>query len=203
MTEANSKTTIPTSEHHECLNCRFREISADEFPCSNCDKFNLWQSREEQQLELPLEGPQGPTDCGGLKCGNKGCTSCFPSEKPMPANPKALYGHAKPSIALVPSGAMLEMADVFALGAAKYGPFNWRKDPVEAMTYANAALRHLYSWLDGEDIDPESGRSHLAHFACCAAIVLDAMHNNTLIDNRPFAGSAARLIRERTKAIAA
>jgi len=224
MTEANSKTTTPTSEDRLCDTCKFVAEALDGPHCAGCfgsDFKANWQPREEEQLELPLEGPQGPTDCGGLKCGVKECASCFPPQvlsltgwnpshvitdelvgKPLPENPKAIYGRAKPSVALVPSGALLEMADVFALGATKYGPFNWRKDPVEAMTYANAALRHLFSWVDGEDIDPESGRSHLAHFACCAAIVLDAMHNGTLIDNRPFAGPAARLIRERTKAVA-
>lgn len=119
----------------------------------------------------------------------------------MPENPKAIHGRAKPSLGLVPSAAMIEEAGVLELGAAKYGPFNWRKDAVESMTYVHAALRHLQSWVDGEDLDPESGRSHLAHARACLGIVLDAQSVDKLIDDRPFPGAASRMIAERTKPI--
>ena len=119
----------------------------------------------------------------------------------MPENPKAIYGRAKPSVGLVPSAAMVEEAGVLELGAAKYGAFNWRKDAVESMTYVHAAMRHLLSWVDGEDTDPESGRSHLAHARACLGIVLDAQSVGKLIDDRPHHGAASRLIAERTKPI--
>lgn len=117
------------------------------------------------------------------------------------ANPKTAFGAAKPSPALIPGAALIEMAGVFGLGARKYGSFNWRTTRVEAMTYANAALRHIYSWIDGETIDPESGCSHLAHAMASLGIVLDAQHTDQLIDNRPTAGATARLVRENTKPI--
>lgn len=119
----------------------------------------------------------------------------------MPENPKAIYGRAKPSLGLVPSAAMVAEAGVYALGAAKYGPFNWRKDAVESMTYVHAALRHLYAWTDGEDIDPESGESHLAHVRACLGILLDAKATDKLIDDRPHAGAASRLIAENTRTV--
>lgn len=130
----------------------------------------------ELQLELPLE---------------------------LPENPKAVYGRAKPSMGLVPGSAMIEEAAVFQLGATKYGPFNWRKDPVESMTYVHAAMRHLYSWLDGEDTDYESGQSHLAHARACLGIIIDAGCGGTLIDDRPYAGTSAALIAMKTKPIKA
>nr|WP_220446020.1 dATP/dGTP diphosphohydrolase domain-containing protein [Novosphingobium umbonatum] len=151
-------------------------------------------------------------------CHTPGCETCFrkpPVEKahafgscsgtalqePAPANPKAAFGAAKPSLALVPGAAMVEMAGVFELGAKKYGPFNWRETKVEAMTYVNATLRHLLSWLDGEDTDPESSKSHLGHAMASLGIVIDAMHTNQLIDNRPTQGATARLIVTNTKSI--
>jgi hypothetical protein len=120
---------------------------------------------------------------------------------PLPENPKAIYGRAKPSLSLIPSGAEIPISRVLELGASKYGPFNWRKDPVEAETYISAARRHMASWYDGEEYDLESAESHLAHAAACLMILLDAGAVGKLIDNRPHRGEAAQLIIERTRAI--
>lgn len=64
------------------------------------------------------------------------------------------------------------------------GSFNWRRTGVCASTYVHAILRHLNAWRDGEDLDPESGRSHIAHVACCCNILLDAAACGTLDDDR-------------------
>lgn len=145
-------------------------------------------------------------DCGGFKCSRTSCRDCFPPTLQKPpqsysANPKARHGAAKPNLAMIPAGAQLQIAPVFSLGAAKYGPYNWRKDAVEAETYVAAAQRHLFSWFDGEDVDPESEQLHLAHAAACLMILLDAAACGKLIDNRPHPGEAAALIRTMTKPI--
>ena len=79
---------------------------------------------------------------------------------------------------------MEQTAWVHKLGAEKYGPFNWRETGVCATTYVAAIMRHLNAWRDGEDLDPESGISHIAHVACSCNILLDAKHCNTLQDDR-------------------
>lgn len=125
-------------------------------------------------------------------------------EKAAPApqgDPKAIHGASKPSLGLIPSAALIEEAGALELGAAKYGTANWRKDAVEGMTYIHAGLRHMFAWIDGEDIDPESLRSHLGHARACLGIILDAEATGKLIDNRPHKGAASRLITERTKPI--
>lgn len=114
------------------------------------------------------------------------------------SNPKSKYGIKKPSMHLVPSTALLYLAKVMALGAAKYNAYNWRDDPVSATIYVSAAMRHIFQWLDGEDLDPESGAPHLAHAMACFAIVLDAKVNGTLIDDRPTTGKVTGLINELT-----
>jgi hypothetical protein len=73
---------------------------------------------------------------------------------------------------------------VHKLGADKYGPWNWRETGVCASTYVNAILRHLNAWRDGEDLDPESGITHLAHIACSANILMDAEVCGKLQDDR-------------------
>lgn len=112
------------------------------------------------------------------------------------SNPKTAYGIKKPSMHLIPGTALMMLAKVMALGAKKYGAFNWRDQPVSASTYISAAFRHLYQWFDGEDIDPESGAPHLAHAMACMAILLDAYAQGTLLDDRPKAGQTDRIIKE-------
>ena len=113
------------------------------------------------------------------------------------ANPKKRYGDSKRRVDLVPPALELGAAVSLAEGGDKYGPYNWRKDPVEAMTYAAALKRHIFAWMDGEDVDPESkaGKLHLEGIAGCVAILLDSYYSGILIDNRPPKGPAPMLTR--------
>jgi hypothetical protein len=114
-------------------------------------------------------------------------------------NPKTRYGIKKPPFSAVPGVAIAEEAVVFELGARKYGAFNWRSNDVSARIYLDAALRHIFTWMDGDDIDPESGASHLAHARACLGIILDASAGENLIDDRPLPGRTAARIRDLTK----
>lgn len=116
------------------------------------------------------------------------------------SNPKSALGMAKPPLHLVPSTALVRIAMVMKLGAERYGAYNWREKDVAATVYVDAAERHMRAWLDGEHTDVESGQSHLAHAAACMMILLDAMDNGGLIDNRPTPGATGRLIAELTQA---
>ena len=99
-------------------------------------------------------------------------------------DPKGAAGAVKTPLGLIPPHAMEQTAWVHKLGADKYGPWNWRETGVCASTYVNAILRHLNAWRDGEDLDPESGISHLAHVACSANILMDAEYCGKLQDDR-------------------
>lgn len=120
---------------------------------------------------------------------------------PKPTNPKRAFGVRKPSAHFIPPVAIIEESVVMALGAAKYGAFNWQDDPVDASTYYSAAMRHLMQWFSGEDTDGESGASHLAHVRACMAILMDSSASGTLIDDRPKCASAGEAI-ERLKVAA-
>lgn len=106
-------------------------------------------------------------------------------------NPKTRYGNLKTPLALIPGAALVEEAEAMACGAEKYGAYNWRTTDVPAMTYVSAAMRHLLKYLDGQDIDPESGAHHLAHVRACCGILIDAEAVGGLVDDRPPAGRSA------------
>jgi hypothetical protein len=75
------------------------------------------------------------------------------------------YDEGKPQLGLIPPEALIEIAQVLGFGAAKYGVNNWRDDGNKSpwtRTYSSIQ-RHLNAWHSGEDLDPESGKSHLAH----------------------------------------
>lgn len=71
----------------------------------------------------------------------------------------------KPALAFLPTEPLEEVAEILDFGAEKYGRNNWQIG-TSWMRFASAALRHLFAWIRGEDLDPETGKSHLAHAAC-------------------------------------
>ena len=114
-------------------------------------------------------------------------------------NPKDAIGDTKPQLHLVPSALAIHAALAMKNGADKYGPYNWREKQVRATVYLSAAFRHLYAFLDGEDHASDSGVHHLGHAAAGIGILLDAIATGNLIDDRPVAGAAARLLSEHTE----
>lgn len=65
-----------------------------------------------------------------------------------------------------------QVGKVLTFGAQKYEPNNWQNvDDAENRYYA-ALMRHLLAYRKGEEKDPESGLSHLAHAACNAMFLL-------------------------------
>lgn len=85
---------------------------------------------------------------------------------------------------LVPVEAIQAMARSFSYGAKKYGANNWKiGGGLEYSRLYAAAMRHLTSWYNGEDLDPESGLSHLDHCMACLAML---QSHSTYKDDRPF-----------------
>lgn len=99
-------------------------------------------------------------------------------------NPKTPFGMKKPSLWNVPFTAVFHASLAHLHGALKYGRFNWRKDPVSASTYIDAAMRHINEWKEGAQIASDSGVHHLAHAIACLNIIIDAQEHETLIDDR-------------------
>jgi hypothetical protein len=103
---------------------------------------------------------------------------------PHPNDPKKINGDAKTPLHLLPPYALAQTALAHREGAERYGEWNWRQTGVCATTYIGAIMRHLAAWQDGEDLDPDSGLSHIAKIAACCNILLDAEHCGKLVDDR-------------------
>lgn len=74
---------------------------------------------------------------------------------------------------LVPPSAIRALADILTYGAQKYAPEGWRTVPNARARYTAALMRHLEAWRGGEILDPESGRPHLHHLLCNAAVLVE------------------------------
>lgn len=93
------------------------------------------------------------------------------------------YDSEKPRMHLLPPKAITEVAKVLTFGAQKYDEDNWRKLDNLQNRYTSGALRHIFAHMDGEQLDPESGISHLAHALCCLLFKLEIeLEQNLLSD---------------------
>lgn len=96
------------------------------------------------------------------------------------------YDEGRAPMHLVPPEAIKAIAEVFAFGAEKYSPNNWRFDggtTDHSRTYASIQ-RHLNSYWSGVDLDPESGQLHLAHALTQCMILLIHVMDNPEMDDR-------------------
>lgn len=84
---------------------------------------------------------------------------------------------------LLSTEAMNQTAAVLQFGAQKYAAHNWRKGFAWSRPLA-AAMRHITAFNNGEDTDPESGLSHLAHASCCIMFLLEFQKTHPQLDDR-------------------
>lgn len=77
-----------------------------------------------------------------------------------------------------------------AYGAAKYGLHNWKKG-LHVRDVASSLLRHLTAFLNGEDIDEESGLSHTGAIAW-NALMLSEMYRRPDMDDRDRSAGPAQ-----------
>ena len=102
-----------------------------------------------------------------------------------PANPKDRVGVRKAPMSNVPATVLAELGVAMLEGAMKYGTANWRTAGVRTSVYYDATLRHLFAWWDGEDIDPDSGLSHVIKAIASLTVLRDAMLQDMVTDDRP------------------
>jgi hypothetical protein len=100
-------------------------------------------------------------------------------------NPKDFVGASKAPLSPVSRRVMHELGLAMLEGECKYWRHNYRAADVRAMVYMDALERHVSAWIEGQDIDPKSGVSHLIKAMACLHIIRDAQIYGSLIDDRP------------------
>lgn len=102
-----------------------------------------------------------------------------------PSNPKDLVGVAKIPASCVSQLVMMEVGLGMQEGALKYGRHNYRVVGVRASVYYDATRRHLDSWWEGQDIDPDSDIHHITKAITSLVVLRDAMLQGLCTDDRP------------------
>lgn len=100
-------------------------------------------------------------------------------------NPKDAVGTRKAPMSTVSGPVMQEVGVAMLEGARKYGRHNYRVSGVRYSVYHDAALRHLFASFEGQDIDPDSGLSHVTKAIASLFVLRDAMIQGKLVDDRP------------------
>jgi Domain of unknown function (DUF5664) len=89
----------------------------------------------------------------------------------------------KPDLSLIPTDAIWGTAAALSYGANKYARHNFRKGIAYSRLVA-ATMRHLTAWNEGEELDSESGLSHLDHAMASLAMLKFMSVNKTEMDDR-------------------
>lgn len=89
----------------------------------------------------------------------------------------------KPDLSLVSKELMISLARVREFGNKKYEKNNWKKG-FEITRSLAAALRHIFAFLSGETLDPESGLSHLGHAVASIEHAIYDMEHHPQNDDR-------------------
>lgn len=93
------------------------------------------------------------------------------------------FDQGKPDLSHISLELMEQVARVREFGAKKYSRGNWKKGFKYTRSIA-AALRHIMAFSEGQDNDPESGLSHIAHALCCLEHLLNDIKNHPKNDDR-------------------
>lgn len=102
------------------------------------------------------------------------------------------FNTGKPQIATIPREALIQEANAFMDGRAKYGQWNFKKG-MPWHELLDAAMRHITAFTNGEDFVPEKDKHEsmknipIHHLGCARAnlgMLLDYYYNNLGTDDR-------------------
>jgi hypothetical protein len=93
------------------------------------------------------------------------------------------FDNGKPPMDLIPYDSLVEIAKVLGYGEKKYATANWAHG-IKQRRLLSAAMRHIGQFNSGEDVDSETGISHLAHAACNLIFAIWMQKNRPDMDDR-------------------
>lgn len=111
-----------------------------------------------------------------------------------PTNPKDAVGITKLPFSVIPFTVIWEVGLGMLEGTLKYARHNYRVAGVRASVYVDATFRHMTSWWEGEDLDPDSGLSHVTKAIASLVVLRDSMIQGNWVDDRPPPSRVASLM---------
>ena len=92
-------------------------------------------------------------------------------EDPVTSVEGMKYDNDKLRLDLLPFDALMEVAEVYSIGAKKYSDNNWQQG-IKYMRIVGALLRHLFAWILGEERAKDDKQRHLASVVWCGLALL-------------------------------
>jgi hypothetical protein len=93
------------------------------------------------------------------------------------------FDGGKARIDLIAPEMLIGTAEILDFGAKKYGERNWEQGMSWSRPFA-ALMRHMWAWWAGQELDEETGKSHLFHAACCLMFLIAFEARKTGKDDR-------------------
>jgi hypothetical protein len=95
----------------------------------------------------------------------------------------AVKGRKLAQLGAIDPDALLDLAKLAGHGAQKYDRLNYLKGHNWSM-YFDAMMRHALAFWAGEEIDPETGLTHMVHAAWCALALSSYFKHGIGTDDR-------------------
>lgn len=153
---------------------------------------NIIEGREYTVLTIPMIRPGREPEIGIIGSLGKDdwwYESCFDLVAPEVNDVGGTkYDTGKARLELLSPLWLTGVARVLTFGAKKYDDHNWRKGFKQSRVLG-AALRHIIAYIGGEDLDPETGLSHLYHASCCLMFASELRVTRPDLDDR-YKGNA-------------
>jgi len=115
------------------------------------------------------------------------CADCLHKGMEEPTGGAIKHDSGKPDLTLVTRAFEEATARAMMHGLKKYGRDNYREGGFTELRLLAACKRHLSAYIDGEDMDADSGNCHLDH-ACGALNMLLDLKARGLIEDDRFKG---------------
>lgn len=149
--------------------------------CRTCQHFICQRDSND---EIAITHCTHPDNLDPDHEGNTTQTLC-PLREPLQAPSGARFnaGKAQLSLILEAQQGLTEAARVLEFGAKKYARGNWHKG-LSHTRICDSLLRHLTSYLSGEDVDPESGCKHVGHILVNALFLAEMVNTRPDLDDR-------------------
>lgn len=101
----------------------------------------------------------------------------------MAGKKDAIGNKQKPRLSLIPKSALWELGGALTYGEDHYGTHNWRQG-IKVSYLLDAAIRHIFQFSEGEDIDGPSQNNHLGNAMANLAMAIEMVKNKPEFDDR-------------------